>query len=168
MPAARSYGCFYAGLEVGSIKVDNLDGNKTSAGGFLGYSFNQYVALELGYRQLGKWDINGGTIKLGQTQLSVVGTYPLSPEFDIFGRLGHDAVRVDSSVQAAPHADSRLDTSTYRGSARVELLVFQPTPVPLALSPCRPAVAPASFFCKYSGTFLQSSSNKRKGRTDPT
>ena len=102
--AAESKG-FYGGLDVGSTKVDNLDGNKTSAGGFLGYGFNQYVALELGYRELGKWNINGGTIKLGQTHLSVVGTYPLSPEFAIFGRLGNDAVRVDSSVQGATFND---------------------------------------------------------------
>jgi len=88
----------YAGLDVGSSKVDILDGNKTSVGGFAGYRFNQYVALEFGYRQLGKWEVNGGTVKLYQAHFSVVGSYPLSPEFDIYGRYGRDNGHVDSAV----------------------------------------------------------------------
>jgi OOP family OmpA-OmpF porin len=89
---------FYGGLDVGSTQIDHLDGNRAGLGTFLGYGFNQYVALEVGYRQLGEWHINGGTAKFSQTHLSVVGSYPLSPEFDIYGRLGHDDVHVDSSA----------------------------------------------------------------------
>ena len=81
---------FYGGLDVGMNKVDNLDGSKIGLGTFLGYSFNQYVALELGYRQLGEWHVNGGTVKLSETHVSVVGSYPLNSQFDIYGRLGHD------------------------------------------------------------------------------
>jgi len=92
---------FYGGLDIGSSKVDIFEGNKTSTGGFVGYSFNQYVALELGYRQLGKWSINGGTVKLNQTHFSVIGSYPLSPEFDIYGRYGRDSMHFDSSVPNA-------------------------------------------------------------------
>lgn len=102
--AAESKG-FYGGLDVGSTKVDNLDGNKIGAGGFVGYSFNRYVALELGYRQLGQWDINGGTVKLYQTHFSVVGSYPLSPELGIYGRFGHDDAHVDSSAPGVTFND---------------------------------------------------------------
>jgi len=89
---------FYGGLDVGMNKIDNIDGSKAGLGTFLGYSFNQYVALELGYRQLGEWDINGGTFKVTETHVSVVGSYPLNPQFDIYGRLGHDSPHVDSTV----------------------------------------------------------------------
>jgi len=94
---------FYGGLDVGMNKVDNLDGSKIGLGTFLGYSFNQYVALELGYRQLGEWHVNGGTVKLSETHVSVVGSYPLNSQFDIYGRLGHDNPQVDSTVPGATY-----------------------------------------------------------------
>jgi OOP family OmpA-OmpF porin len=94
---------FYGGLDVGMNKVDNLDGSKIGLGTFLGYRFNQYVALELGYRQLGEWHINGGTVKLSETHVSVVGSYPLNSQFDIYGRLGHDNPQVDSTVPGATY-----------------------------------------------------------------
>jgi len=94
---------FYGGLDVGMNKVDNLDGSKIGLGTFLGYSFNQYVALELGYRQLGEWHVNGGTVKLSETHVSVVGSYPLNSQFDIYGRLGHDNPHVDSTVPGATY-----------------------------------------------------------------
>jgi len=94
---------FYGGLDVGMNKVDNLDGSKIGLGTFLGYSFNQYVALELGYRQLGEWHLNGGTVKLSETHVSVVGSYPLNSQFDIYGRLGHDNPQVDSTVPGATY-----------------------------------------------------------------
>ena len=91
---------FYGGLDVGMNKIDNIDGSKAGLGTFLGYSFNQYVALEVGYRQLGEWDINGGTFKVTETHESVVGSYPLNPQFGIYGRLGNDSPHVDSTVPA--------------------------------------------------------------------
>jgi OOP family OmpA-OmpF porin len=102
---------FYGGLNVGTTKVDIFDSKKVGAGGFVGYSFNQYVALELGYRQLGEWEMNGGTVKLYQTDFSVIGSYPLSPEFDIYGRYGRNSGHADSSVPGVTftgYSDSAL------------------------------------------------------------
>jgi OOP family OmpA-OmpF porin len=82
---------FYGGLDVGSTKIDNIDDSKTSFGGFLGYGFHPNFAVELGYRQLGKWD----GAKVQQTQLSVVGSYPLNRQLDIYGRLGSNQLRGD-------------------------------------------------------------------------
>jgi Outer membrane protein beta-barrel domain len=96
---------FYAGLDVGSTRVDNIDGNQASFGGSVGYGFNRYVAFELGYRQLGKWDMFGGSVKLAQPYFSVVGFYPLSQQFDIYGRFGHNAVNTDSSVRGFTYND---------------------------------------------------------------
>jgi opacity protein-like surface antigen len=52
---------FYGGVDAGSTKVDDFGDNKASFGGFLGYGFNQNFAVELGYRQLGKWDVRAST-----------------------------------------------------------------------------------------------------------
>jgi predicted porin len=82
---------FYGGLDVGSTKIDHIDDSKTSFGGFVGYGFNQYIALEVGYRQLGEWH----DAKVQQTHVSVVGTYPLNRQLDIYGRAGTNHLRGD-------------------------------------------------------------------------
>jgi len=83
----------YAGLDLGSTKIDDVDDSKTSFGGFLGYGFNQFFSAEVGYRRLGKWD----DVTVNQTQLSVVGSYPIAPQFDIFGRIGYNHLDIDNS-----------------------------------------------------------------------
>ena len=100
---------YYAGLDLGSTKIDDLDDSKTSFGGFLGYGFNQFFAVELGYRQLGKWDLGYGVdLKAKQTHLSVVGSYPVTPQFDIYGRLGYNNLRAEASYGNVTYGD---DTS---------------------------------------------------------
>ena len=117
LAAAASSACaaepkgFYGGLDVGTTKVDAFDSNKTGVGSFVGYSFNQYVAVELGYRQLGKWEMNGGTVTLYETDFSVIGSYPLSPVFDVYGRYGRNSGHADSSVPGVTftgYSDSAL------------------------------------------------------------
>lgn len=78
---------YYGGLDVGSTKIDDFNDSKAGVGGFLGYGFNRFVAVELGYRQLGSWDIGGVDVTAKQAHVSVVGSYPLAPQFDIYGRL---------------------------------------------------------------------------------
>jgi hypothetical protein len=99
---------FYGGVDVGSTKVDGLDDNKTSVGAFLGYGFNPFFAVELGYRKLGSWDINGADFTAKQTHLSIVGSYPLAPQFDVFGRIGYNQLRGEASYGGYTYGD---DTS---------------------------------------------------------
>lgn len=87
----------YAGLDVGSTKVDSLSGSKVSFGGFVGYNFNENFAVEGSVRRLGRWDVNGADVKLNQVLLSVIGSYPVSPEFNVFGRLGYNRLSADAS-----------------------------------------------------------------------
>jgi predicted porin len=98
---------FYGGLDVGASKLDDYDSTKTSFGGFVGYGFNQFFAVEAGYRQLGKYDFtvydfNGrsyeGNVKAKQTHLSVIGSYPLNERFDVYGRLGYNKLRAKASA----------------------------------------------------------------------
>ena len=96
---------FYGGLDVGSTKIDGFDDNKTSFGGFLGYGFNQFFAVELGYRQLGKWDFGPVELKAKQTHLSVIGSYPLNAQLDVYGRLGHNNLRAEASAGGVTYGD---------------------------------------------------------------
>lgn len=94
---AASPTAFYGGLDVGATKIDDFDSTKTSFGGFLGYGFNPFFAVELGYRQLGKFDYYGADVKAKQTHLSLLGFYPLNPQLDIYGRLGYNNLRAEAS-----------------------------------------------------------------------
>jgi len=96
---------FYGGLDVGSTKIDGFDDNKTSFGGFLGYGFNQFFAVELGYRQLGKWDFGPVELKAKQTHLSVIGSYPLNAQLDVYGRLGYNNLRAEASAGGVTYGD---------------------------------------------------------------
>jgi opacity protein-like surface antigen len=96
---------FYGGLDVGSTKIDGFDDNKTSFGGFLGYGFNQFFAVELGYRQLGKWDFGPVELKAKQTHLSVIGSYPLNAQLDVYGRLGYNNLRAEASAGNVTYGD---------------------------------------------------------------
>jgi opacity protein-like surface antigen len=88
---------FYGGVDVGATKITDLDDSKASFGGFLGYGFTQNVAVELGYRQLGKWDVAGVDLKAKQAQVSVIGSFPLNQKLDLYGRLGYNKLRAEAS-----------------------------------------------------------------------
>jgi hypothetical protein len=95
---------FYAGVDVGSTKVDGLSGDKTSYGILGGYNFNQNVAVEVGYARLAKWNISGTSLNLDQADVSVIGTVPLNNQFSIYGRLGYN--NLDASVDGYSVATS--------------------------------------------------------------
>lgn len=97
---------FYGGLDVGSTKIDDFDQDKTSFGGFLGYGFNQFFAVELGYRYLGKFDVFGTDVKAKQTHLSLVGSYPLNAQFDVYGRLGYNNLRAEAKAGGITYGDN--------------------------------------------------------------
>jgi OOP family OmpA-OmpF porin len=100
---------FYAGADVGSTKFDDLD-RQNSFGAFIGYSFNQNIAVEAGYRRLADFDLNYGNTKVGmtvdQSAVSVIGTLPLSSGFNVFGRLGYNRLNATGSVSGFTAADS--------------------------------------------------------------
>jgi hypothetical protein len=96
---------YYGGLDVGSTKIDHFNDSKAGVGGFLGYGFNRFVAVELGYRQLGSWDIGAVEVTAKQAHASVVGTYPLAPQFDIYGRLGYNSLRAEASSGGFKYGD---------------------------------------------------------------
>lgn len=103
---------FYGGLDVGSTKIDDFDSSKTSVGAFVGYGFNPFFAVELGYRQLGKYDVYGADVKAKQTHLSLVGSYPLNDVLDVYGRLGYNNLRAKATYRGYSYGDD-TDTGLY-------------------------------------------------------
>lgn len=102
---------FYVGADIGSTKFDPLTGNQSSFGGFAGYAFNPYVAVEANYRSLARYDgvyVNGvkTDLSIDQTALSVVGTLPLASGFNVFARYGRTMIGLKASA-----SNARLDDS---------------------------------------------------------
>ena len=57
-----------------------------------GYRFTPNVGVEVDYGQSGSSSTTGGmSYKVSATQLAVVGTYPINPMFDVFGKVGMSA-----------------------------------------------------------------------------
>lgn len=88
---------FYAGVDLGTTKVDDYSDRETSYGAFVGYQFNSNFALEGGYRRLADFDENGVDIKATQTAVSVIGSLPLSNGFGVFARLGYNDVKLKAT-----------------------------------------------------------------------
>ncbi|MFC5478554.1 outer membrane beta-barrel protein [Massilia suwonensis] len=107
---------FYAGLEATSSKLDDA-GREGGFGGFVGYKFSETVAVEAGYTRLAKGtiDFDGDDIDVNvdQTQLSVIGTLPLSSGFNLYGRLGYNDIKVKAKFQGVSASDSLDDGVVY-------------------------------------------------------
>lgn len=89
---------FYVGAEVSSTKLEDVSGHEGGYGGFVGYKFNQNIAVEAGFNRLADISEDGGKLTADQTSLSVIGTLPLSSGFSLFGRLGYNEVKVKVSA----------------------------------------------------------------------
>lgn len=78
----------YVGLTLGSANknVPGASETNSAVGVFGGYSFNQNVAVELGYIDLGT--AAAGAIKFTSWDVSAVGTFPINEQFSIYGKLG--------------------------------------------------------------------------------
>lgn len=87
---------FYAGASVGklSIEVDDVDfdSSDTSFKVFGGYSFNQYLAVELAWFDGGNPDESFGPVvvevELTGLNASAVGRLPITDAFTLFGKAG--------------------------------------------------------------------------------
>jgi OOP family OmpA-OmpF porin len=91
----------YAGVDVSSTKVEDVD-RDSGFGAFIGYKFNETIAVEGGYHRLADKDYRIGALRadvtVDQLDLSVIGTLPLSSGFDVYGRLGYNRLTADVDV----------------------------------------------------------------------
>ena len=103
-------GDLYAGIKLGSVNYgySNVTNNDQVGFGLLGgYTINETFAVEVEYNDLGGFDGQNDTVKGSSIGVSGVGSYPLNPQFSIFGKLG-----VASSTLKA--------TANFGGSATIK------------------------------------------------
>ena len=99
--AANGAPQIYVGGDIGSTKHKDIDDRKTSSGAFAGYNFNQTFALEAGYRVLADFD----EAKFTQASLSMIATAPISPRFNVYGRLGYNRLEAKETVLSINEID---------------------------------------------------------------
>lgn len=101
---------FYAGADLGSTKLDGVSDRQTSFGGFVGYKFNENLAIEGGYRRLADFDVTFNSTKVGMTldqaAVSAIGILPLSNGFNVFARLGYNRIDAKGSTSNSSATDS--------------------------------------------------------------
>ena len=134
---AQMTGQWYAGVGFGQSKakdgctglagtgVTSCDDTDTAARIFGGYKFNQNIAAEVGYSDLGKAKLSGIVLGLPASaewkgtvwDFSAVGILPINQQFSVFGRLGLTAWSVDLNVTVAglPGSASASGTDTTYG-----------------------------------------------------
>lgn len=80
-----------------SVRKDQL-----GAGAFLGYQSNRYLGFEIGYDWLGrmpyKGNVDNGAFKAQGIQVSAKLGYPISPDVDVYGRIGGLVWRADAKA----------------------------------------------------------------------
>src|SRR5262245_29121134 len=107
--APQAWGQLYLGGSFGKSDFDkgnaipdlitsgSVDGKDSGFKIFGGYQFNQHFGVELAYVDLGKakysgmfgaLPVTGGTVDTTGLNISAVGTIPLNPSFELFGKIG--------------------------------------------------------------------------------
>jgi OOP family OmpA-OmpF porin len=115
------------GFGTSSISDRDRDGAWKLYGG---YRFNQWFALEGGYFDLGKFGYTATTVPAGTLRgdirvkglnLDVVGTYPLTPQFSVFGRLGATHSRTEGAFSGTGAVVTASQTRASSTDAHVGL-----------------------------------------------
>lgn len=98
-------GSAYIGFNVGQSNLNLSNGNnlfgiernKNTYNLYGGSYFNDYLGLEIGYADFGNISRGGGQTKAEGFNIGLVGKLPLSPSFNLLGRLGTTYGRTDVS-----------------------------------------------------------------------
>lgn len=111
-------GAGYVGLNIGQsnyslgngFNLFSADNHDTAYNIYTGSFFNQNFGAELGYTNFGKVDRAGGSTKAEGINLSLVARAPISPSFNLLGKLGTTYGRTD--VSAAPGSGVNVGSDT--------------------------------------------------------
>lgn len=88
---------FSVGNGLGNFGSDDGD---TAYSAHIGSYFNDNLGMEIGYTDFGSIDRAGGSTKARGINLSLVGKFPLSPEFNLLGKIG--TTYSDTDTSSAP------------------------------------------------------------------
>jgi OOP family OmpA-OmpF porin len=112
---------YKAGNASNDISSGTVDGEDTGFKLFGGYQFNRNFGFELAYLDLGKASytgdlggapVTGGSLENTGFNFSVVGTLPLTQNFDLFGKLGAYLWETKARDVTGGVAGSRKDDGT--------------------------------------------------------
>lgn len=118
---------FYLGASVGQSKAQDgctglagtgitCDDTDTAFSIFGGYQVNTNFGVELGYTDLGKVTASGfgatASFKSKAIELLGVGTYPINPQFDVYGKLGFFRWNLDANASGPGGSFSESDSGT--------------------------------------------------------
>lgn len=107
---------FYAGVDASSTKVEGFD-REGGYGAFIGYKFNESIAIEGGWHRLADTEYRAGALRadvtIDQIDVSVIGTLPLSNGFDLYGRLGYN--RLEAEADVAGYTGKEHDSNALYG-----------------------------------------------------
>ncbi|MDN4058422.1 porin family protein [Massilia sp. YIM B02769] len=106
---------WYAGVDASSTKIEGAD-REGGGGVFVGYTFSPNLAVEAGWHRLAEadlyyWDLDArAKAKFDQTDISLIGTLPLSNGFGVYGRLGYNHLKIKASARAGNVTVSESDS----------------------------------------------------------
>jgi hypothetical protein len=95
----------YVGGSIGSTAITDL-GSKVGVGGFVGFKFNENIALEGGLQSLGSYTVAGEKVSANAYNVSVLGSLPIDPKISVYGRLGY------GTLTATANGANAADTSS--------------------------------------------------------
>ena len=103
-----------SGSDLTGLANADLDTNETAYNIRLGYMFSPYWGVEAAYYDFGKYAFHGRTVggtldvdgeaKAKTAGVNLVGNLPLSPAFDLYGKIGwtRSELKVNASAPLAP------------------------------------------------------------------
>lgn len=110
----------YLGASVGQSSIDvscpaatSCDDTDTAWKIYGGLEVNEFIAMEVGYVNLGDAKMTGataGTAKAGGMTLALVGTYAISPSFTLLGRGGMNFLTLEVNETTGGVASKNSDT----------------------------------------------------------
>lgn len=103
----------------------SMDDSDTALGINVGYQFNTYWGVELGYADLGAYDFTLGyagesdvvTFELSAPYIAAVGTLPITDKFSVSARVGVFEGSIDATAPGVGSESIDMDSETYLGAS---------------------------------------------------
>jgi outer membrane immunogenic protein len=105
----------YVGGNIGSTKITDV-GTKTGFGGYVGYNINPNFAVEAGAASMGTYTFSGVDVDTSNYNVSVVGSFPVAPAINVFGRVGYGSLKV-----AVDGASATVNSALYGAGVRYNI-----------------------------------------------
>jgi opacity protein-like surface antigen len=99
----------YVGTDLGTSEIDDFAGRTTGYGAYIGYALTPTFAIELGYRNLGKFEEGNVVARVHQSAASIVAGLPVATGVNVYGRLGFNHISAQLEQGSARETESRGD-----------------------------------------------------------